>query len=303
MGQVRWISVGAAALAGVAFSLGQAVACPAYEQARKVLGHKDVERLAAAHDAMRKDHRCGPHARLVGRVVVVRRAKAARRLAPAAAQAALEQALKRARPWQALAALGALHLRGKRYGRAKKLLTEAIVDMGALSRLERKLGLGPSKAQGERIAALQTEALLLSQSMEGAASRGECFIRSRGGFTVKPAAVPIRFATDSSEIAGKAGRDVEILYRCLSETRIQRLVLVGHTDIRGSDAYNLELSRRRAESVRSALRRLGLPARVTVEVVAMGKREPFKASDRGRYSLEEQWRLDRRVELRIRRAD
>jgi outer membrane protein OmpA-like peptidoglycan-associated protein len=55
------------------------------------------------------------------------------------------------------------------------------------------------------------------------------------------------------------------------------VAVLGHTDAVGSDAYNLDLSRRRARSVVRALEARGVdPA--TLEAVAVGKRQPV-ASD------------------------
>jgi outer membrane protein OmpA-like peptidoglycan-associated protein len=55
------------------------------------------------------------------------------------------------------------------------------------------------------------------------------------------------------------------------------VAVLGHTDAVGSDAYNLDLSRRRARSVVRALVQRGVdPA--TLEAVAVGKRQPV-ASD------------------------
>ena len=51
-----------------------------------------------------------------------------------------------------------------------------------------------------------------------------------------------------------------------------QLTVIGHTDTVGSDAYNIRLSRRRAESVAARLERDGIPSS-DIQIVAKGKRD------------------------------
>jgi outer membrane protein OmpA-like peptidoglycan-associated protein len=72
------------------------------------------------------------------------------------------------------------------------------------------------------------------------------------------------------------------------------VIVEGHTDSKGSDAYNDKLSVRRANAVRAYLVKLGIPAnRMTVR--GMGERQPVasNATDEGRAQ-------NRRVELLVR---
>ena len=54
--------------------------------------------------------------------------------------------------------------------------------------------------------------------------------------------------------------------------RRSQLTVTGHTDTVGSDAYNMRLSRRRAESVAAQLEKDGI-ASSEIEIVAKGKRD------------------------------
>jgi iron complex outermembrane receptor protein len=54
--------------------------------------------------------------------------------------------------------------------------------------------------------------------------------------------------------------------------KVTRLTVTGHTDTVGSDAYNMRLSRRRAESVAAELEKDGV-ASSEIEIVAKGKRD------------------------------
>ena len=55
---------------------------------------------------------------------------------------------------------------------------------------------------------------------------------------------------------------------------LTKIVTTGHADRSGSDAYNLRLSKRRAETVKAELIRLGVPA-VEIEAVWKGELEPL----------------------------
>jgi outer membrane protein OmpA-like peptidoglycan-associated protein len=75
----------------------------------------------------------------------------------------------------------------------------------------------------------------------------------------------------------------------------RKLTIEGHADVRGSDAYNLELSRHRADSVRAVFLELGVdPARI--EAVGYGRSRP---RDPG--NTEAAYQLNRRVEFAIER--
>ncbi len=75
----------------------------------------------------------------------------------------------------------------------------------------------------------------------------------------------------------------------------QSLVIEGHTDSVGSATYNLNLSQRRAESVRKALVDLGAPS---AKVKAMGFGESKPIADNGNYQGRA---MNRRVEFKVRR--
>ncbi len=67
--------------------------------------------------------------------------------------------------------------------------------------------------------------------------------------------ITVYFAYDSAELTDRARRDLRALGRALSspELRPYRYMIAGHTDAKGSEEYNQELSMRRAEAVRDHL--------------------------------------------------
>ncbi len=101
----------------------------------------------------------------------------------------------------------------------------------------------------------------------------------------------VQFAFDSSEIRDEAIPVLEAHGTFLAEHPDQRMTIEGHTDERGSRAYNLALGERRAEAVARMLRANG--ARPDqLEIVSYGEEEPLVPE-----SNEAAWAKNRRAEL------
>ena len=85
--------------------------------------------------------------------------------------------------------------------------------------------------------------------------------------------IQLRFALDSHELA--AAEHAALLRACddPAANRITRITLHGHTDVRGSIAYNEALSRRRVDAVREALTGTCLSGK-PIEVTWSGERMP-----------------------------
>lgn len=80
----------------------------------------------------------------------------------------------------------------------------------------------------------------------------------------------VRFATDRWLPTEPEARALDAFLATLPGGRRASARVVGHADRRASDAYNLELSRRRAATVARLLREGGIE-RVAVTIVAMGE--------------------------------
>ncbi|GGH58239.1 OmpA family protein [Frigidibacter albus] len=94
------------------------------------------------------------------------------------------------------------------------------------------------------------------------------------------------FATGSATISAGGRQQLESFF---STTRATGYVIAGHTDSRGSDAYNMNLSQRRAQSVAVVANSVG--ARV-VDISWYGERQP-KASNATAAGMQQ----NRRVEI------
>lgn len=109
-----------------------------------------------------------------------------------------------------------------------------------------------------------------------------------------PDRINIRFPYNSTE--EDYNPEVQEYLRELS-ARMQdgggRILLTGHTDNSGSEEYNMELGRRRAEHIRNILVRSGVPAEI-IQVESSGERQPIASNEtaEGRHE-------NRRVEVRI----
>ncbi len=89
----------------------------------------------------------------------------------------------------------------------------------------------------------------------------------------------INFATGSAKIVGAISNQIigEISQALRDTPRIKKLRVEGHTDSVGDDARNLRLSQQRADSVMSALIKLGVdPSRM--EAVGFGETRPIASN-------------------------
>jgi outer membrane protein OmpA-like peptidoglycan-associated protein len=112
-----------------------------------------------------------------------------------------------------------------------------------------------------------------------------------------PAPAPIPFPYDEAAITAMARKQAAALSDFLRERRLEAATLSGHADERGSDEYNMELSRNRLESVARYLREAGYTGKLVL--VPKGKSEPYGGPGRTQLSKESAFQLDRRVELRL----
>ncbi|KAA0996750.1 OmpA family protein [Pseudomonas sp. ANT_J12] len=105
----------------------------------------------------------------------------------------------------------------------------------------------------------------------------------------------VLFAFDKSDLTPAARSQLDALMAKLQNADVVSIKVVGHTDSKGSDAYNQALSERRASSVAAYLLSQGLaPNKLTSE--GRGESEPVADNE-----TEEGRAKNRRVELHINR--
>ena len=96
---------------------------------------------------------------------------------------------------------------------------------------------------------------------------------------VKPAPAPLKnflvfFDFDKANITPEASRIITQAADSAKNPGVTRVALTGHTDLAGSDKYNMALSLKRADAVKDSLVRQGVPAN-EISVVAKGKSDPL----------------------------
>ena len=103
----------------------------------------------------------------------------------------------------------------------------------------------------------------------------------------------VTFAVNSSDISPSMRRTLDGVAQSMVNYPNSLIDVMGHTDSTGSDQYNLDLSRRRADSVTNYLASRGV-ARARMESIGYGEQYPVadNTTESGRAQ-------NRRVEIRI----
>jgi outer membrane protein OmpA-like peptidoglycan-associated protein len=97
----------------------------------------------------------------------------------------------------------------------------------------------------------------------------------------------------SSELLKDSYPELQRLADIIKERKYQKILIAGHTDDRGSDAFNNDLSQKRAESVKKYLISLGIASEY-LKTQGFGKRKPRYVG-----KSEEERAGNRRVEVTI----
>lgn len=102
------------------------------------------------------------------------------------------------------------------------------------------------------------------------------------------------FASDSAAVSGQAQNDLYGLAQNLQQYPNSRVEIYGHTDSTASEAYNLDLSQRRAQSVGGILSAAGVSS-ARLAMIGRGESQPVASNN-----TEAGKAQNRRVEILIR---
>lgn len=209
--------------------------------------------------------------------------------------------------WQAAATMGEVRFGERRFVEAARAYDRAIeiiknesttptppskhdiqslLDRSAQARI-----LAANVAQGE-----QGPGFVQTARNERDGTLGGLYSDNVRGIVPRAVPVPITFEyakTDFTSIGGQAAAE---LLTALKEQKPSKVILVGHTDVRGTPEFNLKLSRDRAAAVSEFLRQNGLD--IPVEVVGKGQSEPMQIIDASGLTQDDIYALNRRVEWR-----
>ena len=125
--------------------------------------------------------------------------------------------------------------------------------------------------KGATVSALLVSSLLGASSLLAVTAASIQSAHAADAATV-PHSYLVFFDFNKSDLTAAALKIVDQAAADAAAGKATQLTVTGHTDTVGSDAYNMRLSRRRAESVAAQLEKDGLPAS-EIEIVAKGKRD------------------------------
>ena len=108
----------------------------------------------------------------------------------------------------------------------------------------------------------------------------------------------VLFDFDKSNIRPDAAQLLDTLAAALAQEQTSGMEVRGHTDSKGEDAYNQQLSERRASAVQAALRERG--AAQPMEARGYGEREPVAPNELEGKDNPSGRQLNRRVEIFVR---
>lgn len=123
---------------------------------------------------------------------------------------------------------------------------------------------------------------------------GNVSVTNMGSYLVVNLPQDLLFASDSASLRADLMRDLATVAASLNKYPDSNVEVIGHTDNAGSNAYNLDLSQRRASSVGASLVSYGVPAG-RVRAIGMGEDDPIASN-----LTPEGMALNRRVEIIIR---
>jgi outer membrane protein OmpA-like peptidoglycan-associated protein len=167
-----------------------------------------------------------------------------------------------------------------------RLAAKAEAERAAKAKMEAEQASLAARLEAARAAKAKAEADLLMKELSELKAR-----QTERGIVLTIGEV--LFAFGKSNLSSKADRNVGKVADFLKKYPDRNVLIEGHTDNIGSDEYNLDLSQRRAESVKEKLFADGVgPDRITT--VGYGKKYPAVAND-----TEENRSLNRRVEVII----
>lgn len=105
------------------------------------------------------------------------------------------------------------------------------------------------------------------------------------------------FEYDRAELHPRAQKQIEVIAALMKADPSKKLNIAGHTDEKGADDYNINLSRQRAEVVKQQLIALGVPADQVV-TSALGKAQPLSPNKKADGSDDPEGRShNRRAEI------
>lgn len=273
---------------------------------------KDVASAAADADAIAVSAECGQFQIAAQRRVAALHLSAAQEMMAAGEPLADYEAMLVAADgpkvlWQAAATLGEARFAERRFAEAAADFQQAI----EIIKNETRTPKAPSANTIGDLIQRAAQARILAANPSGENPQGTFVpvgkdhrsgmlggIYSQDVRGIKPVSVPvpITFEFNQSTFTSIGSEAAQELLEAIKEQKPDRIVLIGHTDRRGSDDYNQKLSIRRAQAVADFLKSNGIEA--SIEADGHGASEPVDVAATGNLTEEDIDALNRRVEWR-----
>jgi outer membrane protein OmpA-like peptidoglycan-associated protein len=206
--------------------------------------------------------------------------------------------------WRALELQGRIRRDAGKYMAAAQSFQEAInriqysdeeTDSSAAAGKSERASLAAEADEAKHLAAVGPRgALVASRDRDG--NPGGVFSPAvdRGAVAAR-VPTPILFDFDSARLTQIGIDAAQEMVTVLKDRNPRSITVAGHTDRVGTAAYNMDLSKRRAEAVVAFLKDKGITARIVS--VGKGFSEPRQLSEGNNYSQEQIDELNRRVEF------
>lgn len=212
-------------------------------------------------------------------------------------RASLMRALKFEKHWRSYAELGRLDWDEKNYASAAENLQLAINELseGDQDHLAETSEIADIYQMASASLALADDVVDLPKTRSGAP--GGVFKTAIRGFTVEEVSLPITFDYNSTTF-DKSGETYAVaLVEHLTAMGAESVLLGGHTDPVGGDAFNMDLSLARAEALGAYLKSQGFKGDIKVE--GHGESQPPDVPDGVAEGSEEHHRIARRVAFSV----
>lgn len=210
--------------------------------------------------------------------------------APAERIAILKAGLAYAHRWELHASIGDLIQAGKADFAAASLAYQMAL---ATINDPQLTPTAPPKAEIERIMRLANQTRAVAPVF--VAGRG-VLTRDVRGVDVVAVPIPVTFQFKTADMDEKGRQYADEAAKFITDQGSARIKLIGHTDPVGSDAYNDDLSLKRATAFKNYLVAKGYSANL-IEVAGVGKRRPPVIEDAAQYTPEQLHQMHRRVEV------
>lgn len=283
-------------------NLSAASECPVWGEAVSAFENDNLSGAVVAAKAAEQDENCiGLYEDQIRRWAALAHQSAAFEagLTTVQRRALLQQGLGFDGAWQLEASLGDLAREEGDYATAARHYHRARLDALELADPTTQISPKPDQLMLDALKQRFDEARLASEEFIAMEGRPACEIDIGNALIVKTVS-PVRFEFNSADFSEAGEKAVAELGQCLGNlepSSVSRITVIGHTDERGTETYNEELSMRRAEAVVDFLRLNGV--RLPLRMEGRGEREPYQPDSPALYDADTLERMNRRVEVDV----